>query len=226
MIISMHQPQYLPWLGYFHKIDSCDLFILLDNVQYEKGGFQNRNKICTPQGEKWLTVPVITRGSLGQRIRDVKIDNLRHWQKSHWGMLYDNYKAAPYFHELSDFLSGAYSRHWDNLLDLNIAIIEHLLGYLGIKKNILLESQLDISAVRTERIIEICKKLNADTYLSGAGAKDYLEEVKFADNNIKLLFQQFVHPRYRQLSENFLPNLSMVDLIFNHGKESINILRS
>jgi hypothetical protein len=227
-IVAMHQPHYLPWLGYFHKIGASDIFIFLDNVQYEKNGFQNRNKIRTSAGARWLTVPVITKGASTQKLKDVLIDTTQKWQKSHWGMMSSQYKEAPYFAEHADFFSGVYSQKWEKLVALNMEIITYFLEYLGIKNDILMENELEIDSMQSQRIIDICKKLGADTYLSGAGAKEYLEEDKFIEAGIKLAYQDFTHPVYRQQymsSENdFIPFMSMVDLLFNEGPNSSDVL--
>ena len=238
MILSVHQPQYLPWLGYFDKIDKSDGFVFLDNVQYKHREFQNRNKIrvnlqtpggCLKGEGIWLSVPVVYKGHSRARIGQVLIDNGSDWQRKHWGSLKSAYSAAPFFKEHSAFFEEVYSRRWERLADLNIHIIKYILEYLKIDTPLYYESRIGTTQEATERIIELCKKLNADTYLSGSGAKVYLEEERFAQSGIKLEYQHFVHPQYRQQfvkqEGDFLPYMSIVDLLFNEGPESINILR-
>ncbi|MCX5700381.1 MAG: WbqC family protein [Candidatus Omnitrophica bacterium] len=225
MVVAVHQPNYLPWLGFFHKIDKCDTFVFLDNVQYEKREFQNRNKIRTKEDFHWLTVPVITKGLYTQTIREVLVDNTQEWQKTHWGLISTNYGNSPYFSEHRKFFSEVYAQTWVRLVDLNVSCINYILDYLGIKKPVCFESSIGIQSFHTQRIIDICRKLNADTYLSGLGAKEYLEEDKFKEASIKLAYQDFVHPEYKQVYSPFIPQMSIIDLIFNCGKEGINILR-
>lgn len=229
MILSVHQPQYLPWLGYFDKIAKSDAFVFLDCVQYKRREFQNRNKIRCPDGGLWLTVPVVYKGHSREKIGRILIDNGSDWQRKHWGSIKSGYSAAPFFKEHSDFFEEVYSRKWERLADLNIHIIKYILEYLKIDTPLYYESRIVTSLEATDRILELCKKVGADTYLSGSGGKDYLEEEKFSRAGIKLEYQHFVHPEYRQQfvkqEEDFLPYMSIVDLLFNEGPESINILR-
>ncbi|MEW6088962.1 MAG: WbqC family protein [bacterium] len=229
MKISVHQPQYIPWLGYFDKIDKSDAFVFLDKVQYKAREFQNRNKIRTGNGWLMLTVPVISRGLGRQEISKVEIDNSTDWQKKHWGSIEQNYHRAPYFKNYSGFFKEVYSCPWERLMDLNIHIIKYLLKELKIQTPLYYESVVGSSSNKTDRIIEICKKLNADIYLSGIGGRDYLEEEKFTREGIKLEYQSFNHPVYHQLyrkgAGSFMPYLSVVDLLFNEGEKSIDILR-
>lgn len=226
MVLAMHQPQYLPWLGYIHKIYSCDCFVLLDCVQYEKGGFQNRNKIRTKRGAPWLSVPVVTKGASKQKLKDVAIDNSKDWQKSHWGLIQENYKTAGFFQEHAAFFKQIFAKRWERLVDLNLEILFYILTQLKIEKNIILESSLNVSSSATERILDICSLLSADTYLSGAGASSYLDEQEFKETNTKLIYQNFIHPAYAQVFSPFIPFMSVIDLLFNCGPQSLQILRS
>lgn len=229
MIISVHQPQYLPWLGYFDKVDKSDGFVFLDTVQYKPREYQNRNKIRAKNGWLWLSVPVVSKGLGFQRICDVMIDNNFDWQKKHWRSLTGNYGKAGFFKKHSGFFEGVYSRRWDKLMDLNIDIIKYLLKELGIETKLYYESQIGTTAQATARIVEICKKLKATIYLSGTGGKSYLEEEKFKEAGLELRYQNFAHPVYRQRyaagKDSFLPYMSAIDLLFNEGKNSIKILR-
>ncbi len=226
MIISVHQPQYIPWLGYFDKIAQSDQFVFLDNVQYKEREFQNRNKIRTKDGSIWLTVPVISKGEGRQKISEVKIDNGTAWQRKHLGSLKTSYSSAAYFKEYYPFFEELLSREWVYLKDLNIETIRFSLKELTISTPISFESDLGITSSRTERIIDICKKLKADTYLSGSGGKDYLNEALFAQNNIKLVYQDFKHPQYKQCYVPFEPYMSIIDLLFNYDEGSKEILFS
>ena len=228
MIVSVHQPQYIPWLGFFDKIAKSGAFVFLDQVQYKEREFQNRNKICAKNKCIWLSVPVISKGKSRQLIGEVKIDNTFPWRRQHLNSLKAWYANTPHFKDYFGFFEAVYSRDWDKLVDLNVHIIKYILSELSISTPIYFESELRISAQSTDRIIALCKKLNADTYLSGAGGKQYLEENKFIEAKIKLAYQSFSHPVYRQHlrpeGEEFMGQLSILDLLFNEGPNSKKIL--
>ena len=224
MRVAVQQPQYIPWLGYFHKIASSDLFVLLDTVQYKKREFQNRNRIKTPSGPLWLTIPVLSKGHHLQKINEVKIDNQERWREIHLHSLERNYARAPYFKKYSDFLDEIYKREWTHLSEINIATIKYLVKALEINTPIILESKIGTNKTSTARVIEICQSVGADIYLSGQGGKDYIDENLFARSGIKLEYQEFVHPVYPQLHDSFIPYLSALDLLFNCGPEARLIL--
>lgn len=224
MIVSIHQPQFLPWLGYFDKIYKSDAFVFLDNPQYKKNEYQNRNKIRSKTGWFWLTVPVIIKNRFGQKINEVEINNLIDWKRKHVESIKQSYSKAKYFLEYKSFIDDLYSRDWNKLVDINVYTISSILKILGIEKQIYFESKLNITTDKTDRLIDICRKLNADTYLSGTGAKEYLEEDKFKENNIKLIYQEFEHPVYPQVYNDFVPYMSIIDLIFNCGTKSLEVL--
>ncbi|MFH1201746.1 MAG: WbqC family protein [Candidatus Omnitrophota bacterium] len=226
MIISIHQPQYLPWLGYFDKIDRSDMFVFLDDVQFKKNEWQNRNKIKTSKDWQWVSVPVMHK--FPQQIRAVTINNDIDWPRQHLNALIINYNKAPYFGDYIDFFKTVYSERWTYLSELNISIIKSIVKILGIKTKLVRSCDLKQPGLATEHLINICKNLGADTYLSGEGGRLYLETEKFKKQGIELIFQDFRHPRYKQLYEKkqpFIENLSIVDLLFNQGKESLSILR-
>ncbi len=228
MIVSVHQPQYIPWLGYFDKIAKSDCFVFLDCVQYKEREFQNRNKIRTKDGWGWLTVPVVSKGMGRQKISDVVIDNGFAWKKQHLKSWEVWYARAPFFKGHSAFFEKIYTTEWDKLSQLNIFITQYVLEMLGIEKQILFESALQTTTTKTDRIIEICQKLKADVYLSGAGGRDYIEEDKFKAAGIELRYQDFIHPVYRQQfsasGKDFISHLSVFDLLLNEGPESGKIL--
>jgi len=224
MIISVHQPQYLPWLGYFHKIYNSDAFVFLDNVQYKTREYQNRNRIRTANGWIWLTVPVIRPEHSYPNISSVRIDNARDWRRQHWKSLALNYGKAPFFKKYSDFFEDLYRKDWDALIDLNMYTVREIMRLLNIEKPVYLESQLDIKTTNTKRIIDICRALKGDIYLSGAGGKEYLDERSFTLSGIRLTYQDFKHPEYKQRHEPFVPFMSAVDLLFNHGGNALKIL--
>lgn len=224
MILAVHQPQYIPWLGYFHKIAKCDLFVFLDDVQYKKREFQNRNKIVTPDGPQWLTLPVITKGHYTQNIKDVLLDSTEDWTKNHFKSIEHNYHKAAHYAEHSSFLTELYSKKWEKLIDVSMEFIKYSLNYLAIQTPWKMSSEYNVTETSTARIIELCKKTGADTYLSGAGGKDYMDEELFKHNGIKLVFQDFKHPEYKQTQSKFEPYMSTVDLFLNCGAGSREIL--
>jgi hypothetical protein len=228
MILSIHQPDYLPWLGFFDKICLCDVFVLLDNVQFSKNYFTNRNKIRISQGWTWLTVPVLTKGKSDQRIDEVKINNIgeKKWAEKQWKSIEQSYKKAPFFSEHADFFYQLYSKKWDSLTELNKAIIYYLICAFGIKTKICEVAEIEQAKGNGgELLFNICQILGANTYLSGAFGKEYLDETLFANHGIKVVYQEFFHPEYKQVFEPFIPGMSAIDLIFNYGKDSLQILR-
>lgn len=223
--VSIHQPGYLPWLGYFEKIASADMHVFLDTVQFEKNSFDNRNRIRSHTGSIWLTVPVITRGKFGENyLNEAELDVKQPWQNKHWKTLSLNYAKAPYFSKYADFFEETYNNEWKTLLKLNLHLTRYLLNQLGINTELVMASELAVDGKKSDLVLNICKKLEATTYLSGALGKDYLEIENFENNDIEVVFQQYLHPEYKQMFPGFVSHLSIVDLLFNHGPESLNIL--
>ncbi|MFH2070919.1 MAG: WbqC family protein [Elusimicrobiota bacterium] len=224
MILSVHQPQYMPWLGYFHKIAKSDVFVFLDDVQYKKREFQNRNKIKTRNGWLWLTVPIVSKSRYMQKIAEVEIDNDAGWANDHIKTIEHSYAAAPFFTGHHGFFSELLNKKWTTLMDLNVETVRYLTGCFDIKTPVHFSSGLNLETTSTQRIIDICKNFGADTYLSGAGGMNYMDEGLFEKNGIKLVYQKFVHPEYRQCFGTFLPFMSAIDLLFNCGNESRDII--
>jgi hypothetical protein len=224
MILSVHQPQYLPWLGYFDKIDKADIFVFLDNVQFKKNEWQNRNKIKTANGWQWLTVPTLYK--FPQLINDVAVNNKDHWQHRQQQALISNYKKASCWGELEGFFEDIFTRPWQTISELNIAVVRRLVDILGIETALYVASELEqFPEDPDERLIAIAKHFGTDTYLAGSGGKDYMNLEKYDRSGIEVLFQEYAHPVYDQLFGGFEPFMSVIDLIFNHGKNSLNILR-
>ena len=223
MKVAIHQPQYLPWLGYFDKMDQSDVFVLLDDVQYKKNEWQNRNKIRNAEAWQWLTVPVLHE--FGQRIYEIKIDNKRDWRDKHLKSIEQNYSQAPHFNKNFSFCKEVLGRKWEYLVELNIDFTQQLKQILGINTDIVRSSTLGIKTDKTERLVDICKHLQADIYLSGPGGKDYLDVEKFKENGIKLEFQDYTHPEYKQAYEGFHSNMSVIDLLFCCGEKSLDIIK-
>ncbi len=224
MIVAVHQPQYLPWLGYFDKMASADVFVFLDNVQYKKNEWQNRNRIKTASGPQWLTVPVTYR--FGQRINEVLINNRESWQKKQKQAIITNYRKAPHWEETSVALEEVFVRSWERLSELNVFTVRRLAQILGISTPLYVASELPaFPEDPDERLIGITSHFGADTYLAGSGGSKYMNLDKFAEKGIKVQFQQYTHPVYNQLFGDFEPFMSVIDLLFNHGKDSLGILR-
>lgn len=223
--ITIHQPEYLPWLGFFDRIYKADIFVILDDVQYQKNGFINRNKIKTAQGWQWITVPVKERSSF-KKINEVVINDQINWGKSQLKSLIYNYKRAPYFKDYIDFFENTFEKKWEKIVDLDIYLLENIIKTLGIKRRIERSSLMKIKGKATDRLVNICKKLGADTYLSGPGGKEYMDIEKFKRENIKVIFQEFIHPTYPQLfkEKGFISYLSIIDLLFNCGSKSLDII--
>ncbi|MCF6465674.1 WbqC family protein [Clostridium sp. Cult2] len=223
LIITAHQPNYIPWLGFFHRMNYVDKFVILDNVQFTKDAFIQRNKIKTSNGELMLTVPVKVKTDT--LIKDVLIDNSQSWQKRHWLSIKYNYNKSPYWDYLSNELEDIYNKNWIKLFDLNMKIIELIRNKLNINTEIIIASELKQDfGKKTNLLIALCKHLEADTFFSGAGSKTYIEQEKFNQNNINLFFQNYNHPIYKQRMGNFISHLSILDLLFNCGPKSLEIL--
>ena len=220
VIAAIHQPQYLPWIGYFDKMLKADTFCYLDNVQYKKNEWQNRNRIKSSQGWQWLTVPVAYR--FPQKINEVRVNNATDWARKHLQALVTNYGKAPFFSEYIDFFKDAFGRGWDSLSDLNLHLTEYFRQKLGLgEKPSVLASTLRLSDDPTGRLIDVCRALGADTYLAGRDGTKYMDLDRFRAENLRVIIQDFHHPRYPQRFGEFVPNLSIVDLLFNCGPQSI-----
>jgi hypothetical protein len=218
------QPSYLPWLGYFDQLYKSDVFVLYDDVQYDKHSWRNRNRIKTPSGAQWLTVPVLTHGQGKPTNREIRIDDRQAWGRKHLQALRVNYAKAPAFGEVVQRLEAVLLRPWARLFDVNYALLEATCDLLGLQRDIRLSSQMDIPGEKTERLVAICRALGADRYLTGDAAKDYLDERQFAEKGIQIEYHRYRHPVYQQLHGEFVPYLSVVDVLMNYGRESRKIL--
>lgn len=227
VILTAHQPVYLPWLGLFHKISLSDKFVYFDGVQYQTKDWNNRNRIKTANGDIWLTVPVLNKNHFQLKLKDVLINNELPWGKKHFKSIYIAYKKARYFDRYIDFFEDVYKRHWDKLSDLNEYMLRHFLNILGIHIPIYKLSDYDFESKRSALVLDMCKQMNADLYIFGINGKDYADVEAFNRENIRVYFQEYKHPIYTQLhNAEFSPYLSVIDLLFNHGDESLNIIQS
>ena len=222
MKIAIHQANYFPYTGFFHKINQADIFVIQDDVKFVNRS--NRNKIISSSGYTWINVP-IKKGHQSLPIMDVKINNEISWRKINYKKICAGYNKAKFFHLYKDYFENLYNKEWKNIFDLNFETIKQVLSWLEIKVKIVIESELGVSGQSTERLVNVCKKLGADTYISGIGGKRYLDEKLFEKNKIILKYQNYNPIRYLQhMSKSFIPNLSIIDLLANMGSESGKLL--
>jgi len=223
-LITIHQPNYLPWSGFFHKWMISDAFIILDTVQYHKNEWQNRNRIKTAQGAQWLTVPVTYR--FPQTIQEVGIA-AKPWARKQIAAIEQNYAKAPYLDNYWPELKAIFEQPWESLCDLNVAMIRALGTVLGCNAPLLLASHMDkVSDAPTQRLIELCKQLHGTAYLSGSEGRNYLQQAVFQDAKLELFFQQVEAPVYPQLHGDFISHLSVLDVLFHCGDTSIDIIHT
>lgn len=225
MIVSIHQPAYLPWLGYFHKICLSDVFVYLDMTQFEKNSFINRNKIKTSNGPAWLTVPVKLKDHFQREIRDIEIADQK-WSEKHWKSIEMNYKKSKYWHNYAEELKKIYENKYDNISDLCWDQLVLFVKLLGIETEIKKSSELsEFDSKKLQLVLDICKETKADIYISGKLGRDYIDEKSFNESGIKLYYQDYDYPSYNQLwSNDFIPYLSIIDLLFNEGPDSLDII--
>ncbi|MEJ2364297.1 MAG: WbqC family protein [Deltaproteobacteria bacterium] len=226
-IIGILQPGYLPWLGFFEQMLYAGIFVIYDDVQYDKHGWRNRNRLKGPDGPVWLTVPVRIKGLNKPKINEVLIDpNQPSWGKKHCATLRQLYAKAPFFEEFYPLLEEVLQYPWERLLELDLKLIEMLAYWLGIEREIILSSSLGCSAVDpTQRLVDICRKLDANLFYEGSAGRNYLDLEKFTQAGIEVVFQDYQCRAYPQLHGPFLSHLSAVDLILNCGPQSMDYLR-
>jgi hypothetical protein len=222
------QPTYLPWLGYFDIIDQSSDFVFLDNVQFEKRSWQQRNRIRTPNGLEWLTVPVCVKGRFDQLIREAQIMESDIFPRGHLRAVELNYRRAPFFNKYYPGLHDVMVRFTRSLDRLNINLIQWLCDVLGIEFTFRTSSELKAEGKRSSLLTDVCEKVGAEFYLSTEGAKSYLMSdcEEFRRKGIQLSVHHYDHPRYKQLYRPFLPYATVIDLLFNEGDRSLEIIRS
>ena len=225
-VVAIHQPEYLPWLGFFKKMMNAELFVFLDDVQFRKKGWQNRNRIRINDGTALLSIPVHTHSY--PKINEVTIDNEKNWSIRHKKSILYNYARAPYFDEIKDFIESIFEKKFQYLVDLNTEIIKFIMNELEIKSKIVFSSELEISKKGSDRVLDICKAVGADHYITGTfWAESNLRVEEFKKSNIDIEFQKFQHPIYKQIHGEFIPEMSIIDLLFNEGrKEAKKILQN
>jgi hypothetical protein len=221
------QSNYIPWKGYFDSIKKVDVFVVYDDMQYTKRDWRNRNLIKTPQGLKWLSIPVEVKGKYFQKIKDTKIAD-KSWNLSHWEVIKQNYKNAKCFKETAEWLEPLYRKcNYDFLTDVNLHFIREINNYLEINTEIRFSSEFELAEDRTERLVNICENLKVSDYFSGPAAKFYMEIDKFEVRKIKVHYWDYSnYIEYNQVHGEFEHGVSVVDLIFNLGKETLNYFKN
>lgn len=226
MIAAIHQPNFLPWCGYFYKMLKCDRFIFLDDVQYIRRGYTGRVKIKTPEGEKWLTIPVKKKGRYHQLVLEVELEADNKWKNKITGSFQSYFGKAPHFKTYFPEFADIIHKDFPLLAELNLELIKWLARIFEIKTPMMRSSELEgITGQAGERLISICKSIGATKYLSGFGGQNYQEKENFEHEGIKLAVYDFKHPQYPQLFGDFIPGLSAVDLLFNCGPQGAEILK-
>lgn len=216
-IVSAHQPAYMPWLGYFHKIMLSDVFVIMDDVQFEKNSFINRNKVLQGDNPFWLTVPVITKDYKERTIRDMKVLDQK-WRRKHLMSIQQSYKKAPFYDEVMPVLEEALSLESDFLIDHTNAQLSAFLQYLGIETELVFASSLDIAARKLDYVIELTQKTKGDVFVFGGQGKDYADTEILTNAGVKPYFQEYNHPQYEQVNKTFVPYMSVIDGMFRVGQ--------
>lgn len=226
MRVAIMQPTYLPWLGYFDMMNSVDMFVLLDNVQFEKKSWQQRNRIRSRRGELLLTIPVRTSGRFEQEIREVEIDPSTGFTRKHIRSIASSYQRAPHVDETLPQLAALIEKTSLPLSAFNEALIRCMADILQVPTMIVNGSSLKATGNRTQLTVNQCLELGADHFLAAEGSRSYIsEETAFAKHGIAVEYHHFVHPTYPQLYGDFIPNLSAIDLILNCGRDAVRYLR-
>jgi len=225
--IIITQSNYIPWKGYFDSINSVDEFIIYDDMQYTKRDWRNRNLIKTKDGLKWLSIPVEVKGKYFQKINETKVSD-KNWAKEHWSVLVHNYSKSQHFKEVKDVFEEVYLNMTENYLtQINFKFLSVINSFLGIKTPVLFSSALKLAKGKTERLVDLCKQRGATDYFSGPTAKNYMDEEMFEDESIKVhYFDYSGYAEYQQQFPPFEHGVSILDLIFNTGKDSLKYMKS
>lgn len=227
MRLAIHQPEHLPWLGYFAKMAAADAMVVLDSVPYRHHYFQNRNRLAVDGTATWLTVPVLHRHHLSRPISEIRVAPERRWRRRYLGRLRDATRSMPHAADAVPDLEAIVEAPHERLVDLNMAIISRFAAHLGIAAPLSMSSDHDVVGTRSLLLAELCHANRASTYLSGPSGREYLDPAPFEERGIGIEIFEFSHPRYPQPGPGFVPNLAIVDLVANAGVErSRQILES
>jgi hypothetical protein len=215
-IVSIHQPAYLPWLGYLDRIRRSDVFVFLDNVQFQRNSFQNRNKVRTARGWTWLTVPLLTKGHTKSVLTDIEIDANQPWQRKHLATISQSYAGAPFRDRVMSWLAPFYAREWTRLADLCWAMLQAHLAELNIETQLVRACDMDNRGMRkSDLVLDLCRQLEATIYISGPQGRGYIDEVSFAAAGIELRYDEYHHPVYPQCQGEFESHMAAIDLMMN-----------
>ena len=226
MILTAHQPVYLPWMGLFHKIALADLFCYFDIVQYQKKDYNNRNKIKTKNGELWLSVPVQSKNHLEKNVLEILIIQ-DEWIKKHIKSIELNYKKSPFFDLYFPRIKSILINESEKSLGwLNFQLLEYFLACLDINTPVVKASDYNFKGRGSDLVLDMCIELGADKYIFGEQGKNYADIGSFKEAGIEVYFQKYKHPIYKQVGWGFIPYMSIIDLLFNKGNESFKILMS
>lgn len=225
MILTAHQPLYIPWLGLFHKIYLADQFCLFDIAQYQNKDFNNRNRIKTNSGDLLLSIPVESQDHFDKKICDIKILPGA-WQRKHLKSIRLSYQSAPFFEPLFSEFEAIFSKDYKFLTDLDFDLLKLMLKFFGIQRPIVKATDYDFKGQKSALVEDMCVQLGANVYIFGSQGKNYADVESFRSRGIEVYFQDYQHPTYSQLHGPFIPSLSALDLLFNHGPKSLEILLS
>jgi len=225
MILTAHQPVYIPWLGLFHKIFLADKFCVFDIAQYQIKDYNNRNLIKTHTGPIWLSVPVESKNHFQKKICDIKIVN-NGWNKKHFKSIEQSYRNAMFYKENIGGIEKILMTKYEYLTDLNTDILRFMLTAFDINVPIVKASDYEFTGAKSDLVLDMCVKLNADKYIFGSQGRNYADVASFNNKNIGIYFQDYIHPEYKQLHGQFAPYMSALDLLFNEGPNSKEILLS
>jgi len=222
--VAIHQPQFFPYPGFFHKLTLADCFVIMDDVQYDKR-FTNRTRVESTNGWIWLSIPINKTQKFSPNMV-VEINNETPWKKDHLKKINSSYGKTPFFDDYKSYFDDLYKKEWKLLFDLNFETLKKTMEWLGIKTEIIRESELNISGESTERLLNVCKAVGAETYISGIGGRNYVDEKLFENNQVKLIYQTYSPTNYPQrFSKTFFPNLSILDMLFNVGPKSLQLIK-
>lgn len=225
--VAIMQPTYLPWCGYFGLMQAVDIFIFLDSVQFARRSWQQRNQIKTPQGAQWLTVPVASKGKREQLICEAELDRTSNFASTHRKTIESNYAKASCYKDLAPALLARIEQPQTFLAELNIGIIEHCCAVLGITTPVMRSSRMQGSGTKADLLASLCKEVGATEYISAPGSKDYLEKSSaFEDIHVPVRYFNYRHLEHPQLFGDFLPYMSIIDMLFNCGDRSADLIRS
>lgn len=222
MILTAHQPTYLPWMGTFHKILMADMFCFFDIAQYQKKEWDNRNKIYSHNGELVLSVPTKSKKHFDKTIGEIEVNNQTNWAEKQYKSIFLNYKNHPFFDNHKSFLEDMYlNQQWEKLADLNIYFYKYILKLLEKDIPIVMASDYDFQGQKSDLVLDMCQQLGASTYIFGGEGENYADKASFKKANIDLIFQDYKHPVYRQMrnKNDFISHLSVLDLIMNYDNE-------